>query len=186
MLGIYCPHEGVDVEARERFFDELNGATTSYSKAGPVLACGDLNTHLKYRYAEESAFFGPHLFDCQGPPAVQTVDTNRDLLAQYCSATGMAVKNTFLHKSTHQQITFYDRWCRTYGGFRSTLASTAGSTSVFFRLFTNGARYCLSTRHSCWAHHASLTDCKITYSDSEDRSATEEKTRENTVGSLAK
>ena len=47
------------------------------------------------------------------PPAVQTVDTNRDLLAQYCSATGMAVKNTFLHKSTHQQITFYDRRCHT-------------------------------------------------------------------------
>ena len=113
LLGIYCPHEGVDVEARERFFDELNGATTSYSKAGPVLACGDLHTPLKYRYAEESAFFGPHLFDCQGPPAVQTVDTNRDLLAQYCSATGMAVKNTFLHKSTHQQITFYDRRCHT-------------------------------------------------------------------------
>ena len=113
LLGIYCPHEGVDVETRERFFDELNEATTSYSKAGPVLACGDLNTHLKYRYAEESAFFGPHLFDCQGPPAVQTVDTNRDLLAQYCSATGMAVKNTFLHKSTHQQITFYDRRCHT-------------------------------------------------------------------------
>ena len=44
LLGIYCPHEGVDVETRERFFDELNEATTSYSKAGPVLACGDLNT----------------------------------------------------------------------------------------------------------------------------------------------
>ena len=109
LLRIYCPHDGVDVETRERFFDELNEATTNYAKAGPVIACGELNTHLKYRYAEESAFFGPHLFDCQGPPAVQTVDTNRDLLAQYCSATGMAVKNTFLHKSTHQQITFYDR-----------------------------------------------------------------------------
>ena len=63
LLGIYCPHEGVDVETRGRFFDELNEATTSYSKAGPVLACGDLHTPLKYRYAEESAFFGPHLFD---------------------------------------------------------------------------------------------------------------------------
>ena len=64
LLRIYCPHDGVDVETRERFFDELNEATTNYAKAGPVIACGELNTHLKYRYAGESACFGPHFFDC--------------------------------------------------------------------------------------------------------------------------
>ena len=112
-MGIYAPHNGVEVAAREEFYQELTECVTECKREGPVAVVGDFNNPIKYRLPEEHAAFGPFLFDPGGAEAEAPIPdgdiSNRDLLALCCLSTGLCVANTFLRKPLMQQVTFFDR-----------------------------------------------------------------------------
>ena len=107
-------------------FAALEDSIRERQRHGPVLAVGDFNKSIRYRRACETAVFGPHLYsplaaqrrqsaqppiaDHADPPLMERGDPpNRDLLAQLCLGTQLAVRQTFLQKDQAAKVTFYSK-----------------------------------------------------------------------------
>ena len=128
IICTYVPYEIADNEAeRIATYEAMEEMHLEYARRGPTLCIGDMNTKIQYRHQSECKYFGPCLFtplprneitigDGEEKPDGITVARvavyNRDLLSQYCTATGAVVRNTFLDKSLRHKVTFYARGAR--------------------------------------------------------------------------
>ncbi len=110
-LGIvnnYVPHSGYDYGIRQRHFSEVRDAYESLSCHGLKIVVGEFNARLHAQTAGEREVLGPHCFG--NPLFCQTPESNRELLMEACTATGLCVANSFVPDSDEHLVTYHHIW----------------------------------------------------------------------------
>ena len=91
-----------DYGARQRHFSEVANVYSSLSCHGLKIVVGDFNARLHKPLAGEDEILGPHCFG--NPDFSQNLESNRELLLEACTATGLCVANTFVPPISEESL----------------------------------------------------------------------------------
>ena len=105
-IAAYAPHGKRPHDERQQFYSDLSSFYAASATHGACVVAGDLNARIHRRLAGEDPVLGPFVFG--SPTAELTVDSNRSLLMELCTANNLVVANTCFDEPPEKQVTYYD------------------------------------------------------------------------------